>query len=402
MKSIYIINRLGMALAVLILGSTRLVAQTLEIDSLVGIVATENLELKALSHEHAARSYEMQGENTLKGPSVEYSPFYSKGYHGMASSELIVSQEFDFPTLYGQRKKQTRMEEATMQRQYETRRREIMLEARLLVLDIICQNQLIELLNERCVQSKNTTTLIEKRLTAGDANALENNKARLIQMQSLQELAQAQNELQALQLQLQALAGSKPVCVSIKTLPEIKEGTMKTDAETDGSNDPYNLRLPEVEEAEQALATSQHNEKNSRMAWLPSLSVGYRRNTEEAARLNGFLVGASFPLYSKSSRQKAARQRTISDEINLQQIQQQVRMAQQQRYDELNRLHSVLDHSDTQLLRETLDLLAKAMQHGQITALQYYTECTDIYNQLISHINLHCQYVKTYAELYLR
>ena len=40
MKSLYIINRLGMALAVLILGSTRLVAQTHEIDSLVGIVAT--------------------------------------------------------------------------------------------------------------------------------------------------------------------------------------------------------------------------------------------------------------------------------------------------------------------------------------------------------------------------
>ena len=35
--------------------------------------------------------------------SVEYSPFFAKGIDGMASSELVVTQGFDFPTLHAAR-----------------------------------------------------------------------------------------------------------------------------------------------------------------------------------------------------------------------------------------------------------------------------------------------------------
>lgn len=398
-KALHIINKVGLFLVAIVINSAMTYAQVSSIDSILSIVSANNLELKALSHEHAARTYEMQSENTLSGPSVEYSPFYTKGYHGMASSELIVSQEFDFPTLYNQRRQQTRLEQSAMESQYETRRREIMLQARLLIYDIIRQNQLLELLEERLAQGEHTTQLIQKRLQAGDANVLELNKAKLEQKTTTQELAQAQNTRQAILLELQMLAGNKSVNVPNKAYPETDEISNVQLSQEDVSPD---ISLPEIREAEQALAASQHEEKLSRQSWLPSLSIGYRRNTEENTRLNGFLVGASFPLFSNATRQKAAHQRTLSNELRLQETQQQAQILVQQRRTELERLHAVLDHSDTQLLRETLDLLSKAMQYGQITALQYYTECTEIYKQLANHIDLHCQYVKAYAELYLR
>jgi len=378
----------------LILGciATHIKAQT-SIDSLLQAIATNNLELKALTHEHDARFQELHTENTMNGPSVEYSPFYTKGYHGMASSELIVSQEFDFPTQYAQRRQQINLEGHALEGEYEARSREIVLEARLLIYDIIQQNQLIELLDERLAQGERVTTLIQKRMDAGDANILELNKARLEQMQTAQERTTQLNTRQELLTQLQLLNAGHALKVDLVSLPEV---------ETSISSDEYETRLPEVEAAQKALNASQHNEKLATQSWLPTISVGYRRNTDEKVKLNGFLVGASFPLFSTSSRVKAARERTQSNQLRLEMAQQEAQLTQKQRYEELQRLQTLLDHSDTQLLRETLDLIQKAMKEGQISSLQYYTECEEIYNQLFNHIILHCSYVKTHASLYMR
>lgn len=375
--------------------SSRLKADN-QVDSILQLISANNLELKALQSENDAAILELKSENVLSGPSVEYSPFYTKGYHGMASSELIVSQEFDFPTKYAQRRKQVGMEQKTMSAAYEVRQREILLSARLLCYDIICQNQHIDLLQERLQQGETMTGLLKKRLDAGDANVLELNKAKLEHMQTAQSLAEARNQRQQLLQELLTMNGDKPIDLQTHNFPDTEE---HLDATTPK---PYNTHLPEVELAEKALAASENNQKAAGREWLPSLSIGYRRNTEESTKLNGFLVGASFPLFNSHSRNKAAQKRTEASRIRLDEIKKKAEAEQQMRYEELKRIHEVLDHSDTELMRETLGLLAKAMEHGQITALEYYTECAGIYEQLSAHINLHCQFTKLYAELYCR
>lgn len=363
-----------------------------QVDSLLQIIISNNLELRALQKEHSAEVNSLIGENSLSGPTIEYSPFYTKGYHGMASSELVVSQEFDFPTLYGKRNRQIDLESKYLASQYELSLREISLQARLLCYDVICKNQLIDMLCERLEQNDRLTELLKKRMNAGDANALELNKAKLERMQVAQELVEARNEHQAAMQRLQSLNGGLPLQLSAHRFPELPE-VLPTELPT---------QLPEVLSAESALTASRHGLSLARRNWLPSLSVGYRRNTEESMKLNGFLVGASFPLFSNAHRVQAARQRTDASELRLRQARQEAQVEQQARYEELLRIHAILDHSDTELLRETLGLLTKALQHGQITALQYYSECNDIYAKLISHINLHCDYVKLYAEIFLR
>ena len=362
------------------------------LDSLLQVVLINNLELQALRIEHQAELADLQSENMPNGPTVEYSPFYLHGYHGMASSELVVSQEFDFPTLYGQRGRQIRLENQRQDNEYELAAKRVALVTRLTCYEITRQNQHIEMLQERLRQNRRTTELLEKRMKAGDANALELNKARLEQMQAAQELVEVENERKQSLQQLQVLNGNIPVSWDERQFPELPP------LPSNG----YPTNLPELRLAESELSSSRHEETLARQSWLPSISVGYRRNTDESIRLNGFLVGASFPLWSTSSKQRAAHLRTESSQMRLEQVRQETISAQQMRHDELMRLHSILDHSDTKLLNETLNLLEKAMQHGQITSLQYYTECADIYEKLTKHIALHCRYVQLYAELYLR
>lgn len=363
------------------------------IEHILQDITSNNLELRALQHENNARIHELKSENTLSGPSIEYSPFYTKGYHGMASSEMIISQEFNFPSLYAQRRQQTQLESRAMESAYEQKRREILLEARLTIYDIIRQNQIIDLLEQRRNQGETVEHLLEQRLTAGDATILEFNKAKLELMQTRQELVNEENNRTVLLKQLCMMNGGKDLVVTEHRFPEVRE---------DLSSLSFTTLLPEVEQAQRELEISQYNVRTAKKSWLPSFNLGYRRNTEENSKLHGFLVGASFPIYSTPNRIKSARLQLQSQELRLEAAKMEAEGSQKIRLEELLRLQKVLDHSDTQLLNTTLQLLGKAMENGQITVLEYYTECNDIYSKLSNHISLHCEYVKQYASLFMR
>ena len=73
------------------------------VDDVLKQIAQNNLTLKALQHDNEADVLDIKAENSLDGLSVEYSPFFRSGYSGVAESELVVSQEIQFPTKYADR-----------------------------------------------------------------------------------------------------------------------------------------------------------------------------------------------------------------------------------------------------------------------------------------------------------
>ena len=70
------------------------------VDDVLKQIAQNNLTLRALQHDNEADVLDIKAENSLDGLSVEYSPFFRSGYSGVAESELVVSQEIQFPTKY--------------------------------------------------------------------------------------------------------------------------------------------------------------------------------------------------------------------------------------------------------------------------------------------------------------
>ena len=142
-------------------------------------VAANNLTLQALAHDNQADVLDIKASNTLGGPSVEYSPFFTKGYSGVAESELVVSQEIDFPTKYAARSKQAKMQQSVGEQLLAKQRRDILLQAQLLCIDIIRANQTLAMLRERLANSETLLSMYNKRMEAGDANALELNKVKL-------------------------------------------------------------------------------------------------------------------------------------------------------------------------------------------------------------------------------
>lgn len=382
-------------IATIVAFSTYSIALADNIGDVLKQVASNNLTLQALAHDNQADVLDIKASNSIGGPSVEYSPFFTKGYSGVAESELVVSQEIDFPTKYAARNKQAKMQNIVGEQLLIKQRRDILLQAQLLCIDLIRLNQTLSMLHERLANSETLLQMYQKRMDAGDANALELNKVKLDCMEVRTLVNEAQGERTSLLQQLRQLNGGKPIDVIDTVLPEYPQITnfesyralaLASDAD--------------VAVAQTALRAADMNLKLQKNEWLPNISFGYRRNTEQGEGINGFLVGVSFPLYSNSNNVKAARQRRVSAELQVMQAQNEAEASMRTNYEQLHGLQQVIDHSDVKLLQESLTLFAKALQHGEITALVYYVEINSIYEKLQRHIDLHCQSVKLLAELH--
>lgn len=382
-------------IATIVAFSTYSIALADNIGDVLKQVASNNLTLQALAHDNQADVLDIKASNSIGGPSVEYSPFFTKGYSGVAESELVVSQEIDFPTKYAARNKQAKMQNIVGEQLLIKQRRDILLQAQLLCIDLIRLNQTLSMLHERLANSETLLQMYQKRMDAGDANALELNKVKLDCMEVRTLVNEAQGERTSLLQQLRQLNGGKPIDVIDTVLPEYPQITnfesyralaLASDAD--------------VAVAQTALRAADMNLKLQKNEWLPNISFGYRRNTEQGEGINGFLVGVSFPLYSNSNNVKAARQRRVSAELQVMQAQNEAEASMRTNYEQLQGLQQVIDHSDVKLLQESLTLFAKALQHGEITALVYYVEINSIYEKLQRHIDLHCQSVKLLAELH--
>ena len=382
-------------IATIVAFSTYSIALADNIGDVLKQVASNNLTLQALAHDNQADVLDIKASNSIGGPSVEYSPFFTKGYSGVAESELVVSQEIDFPTKYAARNKQAKMQNIVGEQLLIKQRRDILLQAQLLCIDLIRLNQTLSMLHERLANSETLLQMYQKRMDAGDANALELNKVKLDCMEVRTLVNEAQGERTSLLQQLRLLNGGKPIDVIDTVLPEYPQITnfesyralaLASDAD--------------VAVAQTALRAADMNLKLQKNEWLPNISFGYRRNTEHGEGINGFLVGVSFPLYSNSNNVKAARQRRESAELQVMQAQNEAEATLRSNYEQLQGLQQVIDHSDVKLLQESLTLFAKALQQGEITALVYYVEINSIYEKLQRHIDLHCQSVKLLAELH--
>lgn len=382
-------------IATIVAFSTYSIALADNIGDVLKQVASNNLTIQALAHDNQADVLDIKASNSIGGPSVEYSPFFTKGYSGVAESELVVSQEIDFPTKYAARNKQAKMQNIVGEQLLIKQRRDILLQAQLLCIDLIRLNQTLSMLHERLANSETLLQMYQKRMDAGDANALELNKVKLDCMEVRTLVNEAQGERTSLLQQLRQLNGGKPIDVIDTVLPEYPQITnfesyralaLASDAD--------------VAVAQTALRAADMNLKLQKKEWLPNISFGYRRNTEHGEGINGFLVGVSFPLYSNSNNVKAARQRRESAELQVMQAQNEAEATLRTNYEQLQGLQQVIDHSDVKLLQESLTLFAKALQQGEITALVYYVEINSIYEKLQRHIDLHCQSVKLLAELH--
>lgn len=362
-----------------------------ELEMLLKSVVDNNLELKAMRQQIKAEGYDLKSQNTLDATSIEYSPFFLKGADGVASSELIVTQEFDFPTLYSARGKSAKMQVAVLERNYEQKCRDLLFEVTGAYLQLVKLGKENKFIVDRLNNARKVSELYTKRAQAGDATSIELNRVKIQIMEieaALIENEKAKSELQA---QINAFNGYREYDCSALDYPAWnrsgeESGPVDTDAE--------------VKAAQSLVESYRQEERVANQDWLPKMTLGYRRNTELEQASNGFVVGASFNLFSTSGKVKAAKARKAAAEVEVdnarRKVENEIATAQKQ----LSFIEKSMKVYDLSLIEESTRLINRSLELGQMNLTDYYIELGDLNEKREAFITLEYEYYQSLCVLY--
>lgn len=387
---------MGVGLLLLML-ATSAMAQTADpIAPILQQVEQNNHRLQAARELMKAEVLEAKAGNNLDNPEVNYAHLFNSKRGSQQQSELTVVQGFDFPTAYVARSREARLQGDAANSQYMVERRNILLEAKLLCLDLIGLNRKAELLHQLQTHADSLTRLCEDRLRAGDATALEVNRAKLDLMALRTELADnAAAHREALQ-RLLAMNANLPI-------EHMVADVYPTVPALPGYEALCDELMPLNHELMQADADSRVARKQVdviRQGWLPRLQVGYRRNTAPSEAFNGFVVGGSIPLFANKGKVKAARARALSAELEREDIALSVEAALQARYNEVRQVEEAMHTYDLSLMRHSFELLGKALHGGELSWHEYFVELEALVRRGQAYLRLENRYHKLVAGIY--
>ena len=374
-------------------------------------IEANNKELQSAAQQAKAAQWENRSGNNLPDPTLSYAHVWDSHDSEITQGELIVSQGFDFPTLYASRHRMNRHANAAIDQELQVTRQRILLEAKQLCIQLTALHQQRLLFKQRMEQADQLALLYRKRLEEGDANQLEMNKIKLEQLNAQTAYRLTESTLQSKMQQLLALNGQQPLTAGRPTplgpaVPTPEAIGLTTFANTPLPEDFLTLfgellaADPQLQALEQSRLAAVKQLSVSRQGWLPKLELGYRRNTDSGHPLNGVVVGFSIPLFENRGKVKSAKLQSMSLGFQREDALGKEQSRLSSLFEEARQLHLQIEAYRTTLSgQQHLALLDKALKEGEISLIDYFIEATLVYESENNLIELQSQYEQTVAEL---
>ena len=367
------------------------------IDAVLRSIEANNKELQANNQLTVSKKLEAKLDNNLPDPSVSYVHQYGNREGMGIQGELVASQSFDFPSVYVQKNKLAKSKAASFDRQGAEFRQQILLQAKEICLDLVLLNQQRALLDQRRQNAEQLAELYAMRLETGDANILETNK---IDLELLNAKTEARMNESARIAKLQELATlNGGIAIDFTDTTYMSDGDILSFEELCAEAVTFNPQLLTLK-SEQVAARRQLSVNKSKS--LPSFELGYRMNTATGGeRFNGFLVGISIPLFSNRNNVKQAKAQALYTDLQLESTTTTVESELHQLYNQSVALKTSMDEYNTVLKSQnSLALLNKAIQTGQISMIEYFVDVTTFYQSMQNYMQLQNEYQKLMAQLY--
>ena len=383
-------------LGLMLLGSLTTRAQS-SIDQVLRSIETNNKSLQANTKMTDAQKLEAQTEKFLANPSVEWEQMWGNRNNPGSEYTLTVKQSLDFPTTYSNKNKLANLKANTIGFQSAAYRQQLLLNAKQTCIEIIYLRKQKSLLDERLANAETMFALYKKRFESGDANQLELNKIQL-------ELLNAQNQsrlnkaaLTAAEEQLRNLNGGKPITFDATDYPAGEELINFDQLQAAFMDADPNLKSLT---GNQEIANREV--KLSRSLTLPKFDVGYKRNAaSDHVASNGFMVGVSIPLFENKNTVKKAKAQAEFATASLEDNRLNLKTNLQQLYQQAEALQiSRADYAKVLEQQRNIELLNKALNAGQLSVIDYFTELSTIYDSHQSYLDVEKEYHSILAQLY--
>ena len=383
-------------LGLMLLGSLTTRAQS-SIDQVLRSIETNNKSLQANTKMTDAQKLEAQTGKFLANPSVEWEQMWGNRNNPGSEYTLTVKQSLDFPTTYSNKNKLANLKANTIGFQSAAYRQQLLLNAKQTCIEIIYLRKQKSLLDERLANAETMFALYKKRFESGDANQLELNKIQL-------ELLNAQNQsrlnkaaLTAAEEQLRNLNGGKPITFDATDYPAGEELINFDQLQAAFMDADPNLKSLT---GNQEIANREV--KLSRSLTLPKFDVGYKRNAaSDHVASNGFMVGVSIPLFENKNTVKKTKAQAEFATASLEDNRLNLKTNLQQLYQQAEALQiSRADYAKVLEQQRNIELLNKALNAGQLSVIDYFTELTTIYDSHQSYLDVEKEYHSILAQLY--
>ena len=385
-------NKLIVGLTLLLFGN---ISAQSNMDKLLNEIDKNNKTIQANTQYWNAQKLQYKTGNTLYNPTVEYD--YLKGSPAEAGNQtdIVVTQSFDFPTVYGKKNELANQLGIQADLQLKLANQELLLEAKKVCIELVYRNKLQIPLTKRKEATEKWLSNFKKKLEAGDGTILDVNKAEIQLLEIKKQVQDNASAITKLNEQLTSLNGGTALAFSdvvyfdVPVIPDFE--TLEKEIEAQD----YTRKS-----LEQEKVIAQKQLGVSKALALPKMEVGYHYQGILGQTYNGIHTGISLPLWESKNTvnlQKAKMtfaESALTDHVN------EHYYEIKQLYGRYESLKGIMeDYQKINNSVEPIRLLDKALAAGQISVLEYFVELNYYNTTFNSYLEIEKEYYDVVADL---
>ncbi len=363
-------------------------------DNIVKTILSNNKELKAYEKYLNGIALESKFNNLPPNPEINYGIMKGSGIIGDNKQELIVSQPFEFPTVYSIKSDISSNQLQVNEQRLIEYMKKIVLTANNLLTDYLFQKKLISRYELRLSNYANILKSMELKFNNAEISILELNKTKSSIASVKSKLNLAVIELEYLKSSIIGLNGGQIIEIAINDIPAINLNFDRDSLITELQKIDYNNKLYYNEKE-----LYQNKLRLSKSGWLPNFSVGYRLEREPGIDYSGVQISLSIPVFENHHKVPKAKSDLVYVELKQQAYNSEFKNNKIRLFDKLKLLEALVNEQKSIIDINQYDLLLKSFNLGQISLTEFYYENTIYFDIEDTILQSEKELYRSYSEL---
>jgi outer membrane protein TolC len=365
------------------------------VDDCLKSIEANNPRLKAARKQQENKTVQAHTGIYPKPFSVNYGYFPDNNTVVDQKQTLNATQSFHMPGVYKKMRNLAGDQENLASLEYRKIRKEVLSRARHVMIRMVYLGKHYEQLEKRLRYARRQFEGIRKKVEAGGATLIDQNKARLHLLRVQRAVNQNVIERDRLKEQLMMFNGQQPLDLKLNDYPPFPDLTL------DSLMARKTRQLPSLRMARKEMQVADRQLDLQQSLNGPELKIGYGSEIVGSSSFRGMLVGASIPLWTNKNKVQAARLKNKYSQLDYESRLMEIRSETRKQYKTSASLKE-----DLQTWRSTLDelqsieVLQKSLNMDQISVLDYYREVQYYYGVYDEYLALERDYYLGLAELY--
>lgn len=367
------------------------------LETVLSDIAKNNKTLQTQAKYWDAQKLQYNTGITLYDPVVSYD--YMRGTPNATTgnqTDITVVQRFDFPTVYGKKRKLADEQSKQADFTLTANRQQILMEAKKAYIELVYLNKLKGKIKERKTKIEKFLNDFQTKLDKGEGNVLDVNKAKLQLIEINKDYQLNISTINQLGQKLTELNGGIEIALTEVDYPGYPPVPLFEELEKEIENiDPVRKYL------EQQKVIAQKQIEVTKAMTLPKLDAGYRYQGILGQNFHGARIGLSIPLWENKNRVKQSQAELSVADVQLDEHINEHYYDIKQLYEKyINLQKTVEDYQNVLSNMNSIQLLDKALRFGEITTIQYFLEASYFYTATNNYLLAEKEYNEVIAELY--